>query len=80
MTFTDAEVELLGEMEHGRWNAERLSFGWRLGPHKDVERKISPYLVSWSELPEEIRKWDRETVLRIPAYLAEIGLEIRRER
>ena len=78
MRFTDAEVEAMAEMEHGRWTAERLSRGWRLGGRRDEERKTSPYLVAWSELPDEIRVRDRQTVRRIPAYLASIGLEIER--
>jgi ppGpp synthetase/RelA/SpoT-type nucleotidyltranferase len=76
MTFTDGEVEVMAEMEHGRWTAERLAHGWRAGEHRDDERKTSPYLVAWSELPDEIRERDRQTVRRIPAYLASIGLEL----
>ena len=78
MKFTDGEVEVMAEMEHGRWSAERLSRGWRWGERRDEERKTSPYLVAWSELPEEIRERDRSTVRRIPSYLAGVGLELRR--
>ncbi len=78
MTFSKAEIELMSEMEHGRWNIERLLDGWKLGP-KDTTRKTSPFLVPWAELPEEIKKWDRETVRKIPEFLAKVGLEIRRE-
>jgi ppGpp synthetase/RelA/SpoT-type nucleotidyltranferase len=79
MSFTKKEVELLAEMEHGRWNAERLLGGWTWGEKKDINRKTSPYLVSWSELPEGVREWDRATVRKIPEFLAKIGLEIRCE-
>lgn len=78
--FTDQQVELLAEMEHGSWNVERLMNGWRLGATKDVEKKISPYLVKWSELPEEVRDWDRDAVRSIPELLAEVGLEVRSKR
>ena len=78
LAFTLEEVEILSEMEHGRWNVERLGAGWTLGP-RDPARKISPYLVSWKDLPEEIREWDRETVRKIPAFLAEVGLAVRRK-
>jgi hypothetical protein len=40
--------------------------------------KVTPYLVGWGELSEEVREWDREPVRRIPELLAGIGLEIRR--
>lgn len=74
--FTDEEIELLSEVEHGRWNVERLLDGWTWGEKKDVLNKKSPYLVSWAELSEEVREWDRATVRKIPEFLASIGLEI----
>jgi hypothetical protein len=77
VVLTDAEVELLARMEHARWNAERFLSGWMLGP-KDVARKISPYLVSWEELPDNIREYDRETVRQIPHLLSLIGYRIER--
>ena len=76
--FDDEEVEFMAEMEHGRWNVERLLDGWRWGPEKNVQNKISPYLVSWEELPDDIREYDRETVREIPENLAKVGLEIRK--
>lgn len=78
MTFTDKEVETLAEMEHGRWNVERLSQGWTLGDKVDHEQKRSPYLVPWADLSDDIRELDRQTVRKIPQYLAEVQLEIRR--
>jgi ppGpp synthetase/RelA/SpoT-type nucleotidyltranferase len=78
MEFTEDEVEFLAEMEHARWNAERLLSGWKLGNEKDVIKKISPYIVSWSELPDEVKEWDREAVRKIPEILAEAGLEVHR--
>ena len=44
--FTDEEVELMAEMEHGRWVVERLQEGWRYGSRRDPEKKVSPYLVA----------------------------------
>lgn len=78
MKFTEDEVEFLAEMEHARWNAERILSGWKLGNEKDVIKKISPYIVPWSELPDEVKEWDRETVRKIPEILAEEELEIHR--
>ncbi len=78
LKFTDEEVELMAEMEHGRWNAEKLLDGWVRGAKKDPLRKSHPCLVGWAALPEDVKDKDRETVRRIPAFLAKIGLEIRR--
>jgi len=79
MTFTKGEVEIMAEMEHARWNVERLLDGWRWGEKRNVTKKISPYLVPWSELSDDVREWDRQTVRKIPEFLAKVGLEVRRQ-
>jgi ppGpp synthetase/RelA/SpoT-type nucleotidyltranferase len=80
MTFSEAEIETMAEMEHGRWNAERLLAGWRWGPVKDVAGKISPHLVRWCDLGDDVKRWDRDAVRAIPRILARVGLEVRRMR
>lgn len=78
INFTSSEIEIMAEMEHERWNAERLLKGWRLGKKKDAIRKISPYLMPWSELPDDVKELDRQPVRKIPQLLAQVGLEVRR--
>lgn len=78
--FGAEEVEIMAEMEHGRWIAERLKDGWRYGPQRDVARKISPYLVPWCDLSDSVREWDRNSVRQIPEFLAKVGLRVRRDR
>ncbi|MDD5348961.1 MAG: RyR domain-containing protein [Chthoniobacteraceae bacterium] len=75
--FTPEEIESMARMEHGRWNMERLRDGWRQGPRDDVER-LHDCLVPWGELPDAIRKFDRDAVLAFPRILAEAGVEIYR--
>jgi len=79
MTFTKDESEVTAEMEHGRWNVERLLNGWTWGEKRDVTKKTSPYIVPWSELPNDVKEWDRETVRKIPEFLAKVGVEVRRQ-
>ena len=62
MTFTAEEIETLSEFEHGRWNIERFKDGWRYGPEKNVEKKISPYLIPWKDISMEVKEYDRTTV------------------
>ena len=76
--FSPEEVALMAELEHGRWNAERLLAGWRHGSVRDTAGKISPYLVPWEELPESIRDYDRKAVCDLPRVLATAGLEVYR--
>ncbi|MCZ8381148.1 NAD-binding protein [Mycobacterium sp. CPCC 205372] len=72
--FTEAEFEMLAVAEHKRWVAERLESGWRPGP-KDVERKTTPYLVPFDELPDDIADLDRDAVRQIPDALALVDLK-----
>jgi ppGpp synthetase/RelA/SpoT-type nucleotidyltranferase len=78
VAMTEADIERLAEMEHGRWTAERLLAGWRLGDRRDAARRLSPYLVEWAALPDEVRELDRQAVRRIPVLLAAVGLKIAR--
>jgi hypothetical protein len=80
ITFTKDEIEAMAEMEHARWRNERLLDEWRWGEKKDATSKVSPYLVSWSELPDEVKEWDRQAVRNMPELLAKVGFEIRRGR
>jgi len=68
--FEPDQVELLAQMEHARWVAERILAGWTYAPGpKNVERKTSPYLVPWDRLSAEIQQYDRDFVILIPALL-----------
>jgi len=66
----------MAEMEHGRWNVERLSAGWRFGPEKNEDERISPYLIPWQNLSPEIKGYDREAVCNFPKLLWDAGLKI----
>jgi ppGpp synthetase/RelA/SpoT-type nucleotidyltranferase len=77
--FSPEEIDLLAEMEHGRWTAERLQDGWKYAEERHVGRKTSPSLVPWTNLPEQVRDWDRDAVRNMPEFLAAIGMEIRRD-
>jgi ppGpp synthetase/RelA/SpoT-type nucleotidyltranferase len=76
--FSPKEIELMAEMEHGRWNVERLRCGWCYGSKKNVEKKISPYLKAWKELPNHIKDYDRQAVENFPSVLGEAGFEVYR--
>ncbi len=74
--FTPEEIEHMAEMEHGRWNVERLDSGWRHAEKKDESRKLSPYLVPWQNVPEAIKDYDRQAVCTWPGILAQAGLQV----
>lgn len=60
----DGQIELLAQMEHARWNADRFLNGWTIG-EKDVAAKRTPYLVPYEELPDDIKQYDRDAVVNI---------------
>ena len=70
--------ELLAEMEHRRWVAERLLAGWTYAPKKDIGRRENPHLVPWDRVKEEIKNYDRKTVRLIPSLLASTGKKLAR--
>jgi hypothetical protein len=76
--FGPEEEDVLAEMEHERFVAERLLAGWSLGPDRDVKGKISPYLIPWEELPAEVKKNDYDTIRGMPEFVADAGFEIYR--
>jgi hypothetical protein len=73
-SIPDDLVETLAEMEHDEWMQERTRSGWNLGAVKDTQKKITPYLVPYDELSEEIKEYDRDTVRNIPELLGMVGL------
>jgi hypothetical protein len=70
--LNDDQVEQLAEMEHGRFNLERLTDGWQIGD-REVVRLATPHLRPWDELDDDVKEYDREAVRNIPAALASAG-------
>ena len=78
--FTDLELDRMAEMEHGRWNVERLRDGWRPGTPRDDAKKVHDNLVPWSDPSlDDIRHYDRDAVKEFPAILAKAGMEVVRK-
>ena len=76
MLFSGVEIEVMAEMEHGRWLTEKLLQGWRYGQELDYVNKKNPYMVSWDRLTEEIKEIDRGLVKNMQKFLSEFGLMI----
>lgn len=60
------ELELLAELEHERWLAQRRMDGWRSTPHppKDEARKLHPDLTPYENLSDGVKEYDRIYVRR----------------
>lgn len=77
--FTDDEIEKLAELEHRRWNAERSLAGWTYNEVKNNKTRKTPYLTGWTNIPENIREYDRDSVRNIPDIVALMGKKIVRK-
>ncbi len=66
--FTAAELTLLAELEHERWNAERLQSQWRLDA-RDTAQHTSAFLIPWRDLAPKWRSLDQAMVAAIPHIL-----------
>jgi hypothetical protein len=70
----EEQVEMLAILEHERWIEERRAGGWTYGKVKDTAKKITPYLVPYHQLSEDIKEKDRDVIRNIPALLDRIGM------
>jgi voltage-gated potassium channel Kch len=76
--LTEEQMESLARNEHDRWAADLVRKGWVHAPApKDPDRRTHPLLVDWTELAEEEREKDRDSIRAIPTMLALVGLELR---
>ena len=77
--FEEKEIEALARMEHERWMEERTKDGWKYAEvERNVQQKTNPYLVSYEQLPEQIKELNRNTVRELPRFLARCGYQIYR--
>ncbi len=71
-------IELLAENVHNTWAAERLREGWTYAPTRNNQRKQTPLLVPYRQLPESEKDYDRNTVLETIRGIQYYGFEIRK--
>ncbi len=76
--FTPEEVELLAELEHGRWYAFKAAYGYKYGAVRDDVKKVGPNLRHWENLNDKQKEMSRETIRDIPKLLDSVDLEIYR--
>ena len=54
-------TEKIAENVHEVWAAGRIREGWTYGEKKDAEKKKTPLLDPYGELPESEKDYDRNT-------------------
>lgn len=69
-------MEWIGEQIHERWAEKRLLEGWEYGQQYDGENKKHPCLVSYDQLPESEKEYDRSTAAHTIHLLLYAGFQI----
>lgn len=62
-------MELLAQLEHRRWMADKYLAGYSFGEKRDEDRMLHPDLIPWEELTEEDKEKDRANIRQIPQLL-----------
>lgn len=71
--------ERLAKNVHSVWAQKRIREGWTYGPVKDFQRKKTPFLVPYAELPESEKEYDRATALETLRLILRLGYRIEKD-
>ena len=58
---------------HEVWSAGRIKDGWVYGPERNDEKKETPCLVSYEELSETEKDFDRNTAMETLKLILTLG-------
>ena len=72
--------EKIAENVHDVWAAGRIAEGWVYGEKNDVERKTTPLLIPYAELPEVEKDYDRNTAFETLKLIVRMGYRIEKEQ
>ena len=75
----EALAEALARNTHEVWAAGRIREGWTYGPVRNDERRETPCLVPYDELPESEKDYDRNTSLETLRLIVKLGYKIVKE-
>ncbi len=69
-------TEKIAENVHDVWAQGRINQGWKYGPVRDDEKKETPCLVPYSQLPEHEKEYDRSTAFETLRLIIKLGYKI----
>lgn len=72
-------AELLAKNTHQVWAKGRIEEGWVYGVERNDEKKQTPCLVPYEELPENEKEFDRATALETLRLIRKLGFEIKKK-
>jgi hypothetical protein len=69
-------TEKLAENAHDNWAKQRMHEGWHWGARRDDAKKEHPCLVSYAELPESEKEYDRSAAMETLKVILALGYRI----
>ena len=72
-------TEKIAENVHENWAAGRIAEGWTYGEVRDDKLKTTPCLVSYDELTESEKEYDRNTALQTLKLISALGYKIEKK-
>lgn len=69
-------TEKIAENVHENWSAGRIKEGWTYGPERNDQKKTTPCLVPYDQLPETEKAYDRNTALETLKLIMAMGYKI----
>lgn len=68
--------EKLAENSHEVWAAGRVAQGWTYGETRNDERKETPCMLPYSDLPESEKEYDRNAAMETLKLIVKLGYQI----
>lgn len=69
-------TELLSKNTHDNWALARMRNGWTYGPHRNDEKKETPCLVPYEDLPDSEKEYDRILTVNLLKAIEKLGFSI----
>lgn len=69
-------AEEIAKNVHEVWSQNRMNEGWVYGHVRDDEKRETPCLVPYEELPEEEKAYDRNTAFSTLRLIVSLGFDI----
>ena len=72
-------TEIIAENVHENWSVGRIKEGWVYGSERDDQKKTTPCLIPYDQLPEEEKEYDRKTAMETLRLIVALGYKIKKE-
>lgn len=68
--------EAIAENAHEIWAIDRQAEGWTYGPKRDENKKETPCMVPYSQLPEDEKEYDRKMAMNTLKLVHKLGYDL----